>query len=307
MVKVAVFMSTYNGEKYLREQIESILAQKHVKVFLYVRDDGSSDTTVDILKEFKENKKLEFYVGENINYGKSFWELMLKYGEAEKFDYFAFSDQDDFWEPVKLSKALDLLGSNAHPKLYFSNMEFVSSDLKSIGLKKFDNMRISLGSEMIRHRVAGCTYVFNKSLFEFAKYVDFTSFKKKFEHDVWLYILCLSVEGEVIRDKSSYIKYRQHSDNVTGHRQGLIKRMRREVLSHYLYQEKKNLKQSYFLCLYKHYEDYISNENKKIIEQVINYKTNLGSKINLLKNKDFRSGNFVFDTISILEVFFGVY
>ena len=105
-------MSTYNGEKYLREQIDSILEQDcerfgKAEIKLLVRDDGSKDTTLDILKEYADNypDKIQYYQGENAGVIKSFFELIQKADDTA--DYYALADQDDYWMPGKLSAGID--------------------------------------------------------------------------------------------------------------------------------------------------------------------------------------------------------
>ena len=76
MSNIAVLMSTYNGQKYIREQIDCILSQKDVDVQLFIRDDGSSDDTVSIVKEYTEKyPNVHFYQGENLGVGSSFMDL----------------------------------------------------------------------------------------------------------------------------------------------------------------------------------------------------------------------------------------
>ena len=92
MKEITVLMSTYNGEMFIREQIDSILNSKDVELQLLVRDDGSSDQTIPILKSYQTKKKLSFYQGHNVRPAKSFMELLCK---APNSKYYAFSDQDD--------------------------------------------------------------------------------------------------------------------------------------------------------------------------------------------------------------------
>ena len=103
MKKVCVLMSTYNGEKYLKEQIDSILKQKGVKVNLLVRDDGSTDNTLSLLEEYKKKGLLDYCCGSNMKPARSFMELL---SIAPDSDYYAFSDQDDYWEHDKLFNAV---------------------------------------------------------------------------------------------------------------------------------------------------------------------------------------------------------
>ena len=94
--KVAVMMSTYNGELYIEEQIESILQQPGVDVFLYIRDDGSSDGTLRILQKYSSTDKVHIQYGKHIGIGNSFMELL--WSLPDTYDYYSFSDQDDIWE-----------------------------------------------------------------------------------------------------------------------------------------------------------------------------------------------------------------
>lgn len=103
---VQVVMSTYNGEKYLKEQIDSILSQEGVDVRLYIRDDGSSDRTTDILASYQEHKNVKIEKGNNLGFAKSF---LTALDECDEADYYAFSDQDDVWEKDKLSTAVQLI------------------------------------------------------------------------------------------------------------------------------------------------------------------------------------------------------
>ena len=101
---VLVLMSTYNGEKYLREQLDSILKSTGVEVNVLVRDDGSTDSTVDILKEYTSSGKLSYYVDKNVGPAQSFRNLV----EACDKNYFAYAyaDQDDIWGEEKLFVAV---------------------------------------------------------------------------------------------------------------------------------------------------------------------------------------------------------
>ena len=100
MDKVQVLLSTYNGEKYLQEQIESIIRQEDVEISLLIRDDGSCDKTIEIIENLKrKNSNIIYYSGNNLGPARSFMDLINKSGN---FDYYAFSDQDDVWKSKKL-------------------------------------------------------------------------------------------------------------------------------------------------------------------------------------------------------------
>ena len=121
MDSVVVLMSTYNGERFLEEQIESILKQKDVDVVLYVRDDGSSDRTKQILDEYqRKNAQMLVSYEKNEGVGNSFMDLV--YMAPETSDYYAFADQDDIWRDTKLIEAIKLLKQSGK-NLYVSNQD----------------------------------------------------------------------------------------------------------------------------------------------------------------------------------------
>ena len=133
MISVAVIMSTYNGEKYLGEQIDSILNQKDLEVTLFVRDDGSSDGTKNILEKYaRDNGKIHINFGVNAGVGNSFMNAL--YSVPDTFDYYAFADQDDIWLENKLFQAVKALQESGK-MLYASNQENTDKDGNSLGLR----------------------------------------------------------------------------------------------------------------------------------------------------------------------------
>ena len=109
---VAVLMSTYNGEKYIKEQLDSIFNQKEVYVTLYVRDDGSTDNTLEIIKAY-HNDIILLPFDENKGPGLSFMTLLYHVMSlSTQYDYYAFADQDDIWMDVKLNKAIQQIQNN---------------------------------------------------------------------------------------------------------------------------------------------------------------------------------------------------
>ena len=101
--KIAVLMSAYNGEKYISQQIDSVLTQTYPEVELYVRDDGSTDQTCRILEQYESEGKLHLLKGQNKGFARSFFLLLRKAPEAE---YYAWCDQDDVWRSEKLERAI---------------------------------------------------------------------------------------------------------------------------------------------------------------------------------------------------------
>ena len=122
MKKIAVILSTYNGEKYLKEQMDSLLSQEGVDITLFVRDDGSTDRTVEMIQSYSDKMDILLFKESNVGFERSFRAAVLK-TEGRSFDFYAFCDQDDIWYEDKLAKGIDYIESlgNNEPILYCSN------------------------------------------------------------------------------------------------------------------------------------------------------------------------------------------
>ena len=208
---IAVLMSTYNGAEYLREQIESILQQKDVHIELYIRDDGSTDETQSILEEYNSYDNIHVNFAVNKGVIASFMELL--YTVPKEYEYYAFSDQDDYWLEEKLKVAVDKIKERNIPQLYFSRKTYVDDKLKPLPLKDYDVRGTSIGFALMNSCASGCTMVFNRLLHS-KLCVSYPDPKYMSMHDAWVYIVAAAI-GEVIYDSNSYILYRQHGDNVS--------------------------------------------------------------------------------------------
>lgn len=231
MSNVAVLMSTYNGEKYLREQIESILSQERVDVFLYIRDDGSSDNTINIIKEYeRKNKNIKLFEGKNVGVGCSFMQLI--YDVPDNYDFYSFADQDDVWLPEKLYKATEKIKGLDSPALYCSNQILVDKDLNKLGMRFNSAPDYSYKQIICRNQLTGCTMVLNQSLKSLLENPDrrpTVQLIKNRIHDVWVAMVAAMV-GEIVFDQDSQILYRQHESNVVGVRKvSLISEWKRKI------------------------------------------------------------------------------
>lgn len=273
MNKVAVLMSTFNGEKYLESQVESIIGQQDVCVELYVRDDGSTDSTKEILKKLAtDNGNIHVTFGDNIYYPRSFLSLCK---DVSGFDYYAFSDQDDYWKEDKLIKAIELIGSyQAEFSLYVSSLLIADNNLNVIGKKEFRGLRTSLGSEMSRHRLAGCTMVWSSNLHsEFGKYLDRIITSSPIptceSHDGWLTLFCILINGKVIYDSESYILYRRHDSAVTNTRGGIKKRLFYEM-KRLVNRDDYRKRLSRFIL--DNFDEVIDNDSKALLNRIYTYR-----------------------------------
>lgn len=129
MRKVNVMISTYNGEKYIKEQIDSILSQSYPEVSIYVRDDGSKDATLSILQEYERKGKITLFSGNNIGYGKSFLTLLQF---MPKEEYYAFCDQDDIWCSDKLESAVHWLDKEKGAAMYHGSFYNTNEQMEII-------------------------------------------------------------------------------------------------------------------------------------------------------------------------------
>ena len=222
MEKVTVLLSTYNGEKYLTEQLESLIAQQGVEVELLVRDDCSQDTTTAILDAWQNKGLLSWYKTANLGPGKSFMELLQT---AKAGSYYAFCDQDDVWMPEKLRVTMDKmkeveLANPGKPVIIHTDMHVVDEDLnivhdsfwRSSGLRP-DILR-TFPFLCICNSVNGCTIVMNDTARKLI-------LEKYVEHDVIIHdvISALTVayhDGVIDYVNAPTVLYRQHSSNVVG-------------------------------------------------------------------------------------------
>ena len=212
-MKVAVLMSSYNGQTFLKEQIESILAQDvEAELDLWVRDDGSWDDTTSILQEYMGQGKLRWYAGENVGPAKSFLELLQNVGG---YDYYAFADQDDVWHTDKIRKGLCHLQNIDGPALYFANAKLVDAQLKSLGRNVYRSIPcVDFYSVTCGAGILGCTVIFNQEL---AGLIQSKPMPEKLRmHDYYLGVVCTLHDGRIVYDHQVCIDYRQHGNNVVG-------------------------------------------------------------------------------------------
>lgn len=206
-------MSTYNGEKFVRQQIDSILRQVcDFELELWVRDDGSNDQTCIILEEYEKRGQLHWYAGENLQSAKSFLDLLLR---CPGYDYYAFADQDDYWYPDKLQKGVNQIKNVAAPAISFANVRLVDGKLQPLGRNLYRKApHTDFYSVTCSGGLIGCTYVFNNAL---AQLIQNTPLPRSLVmHDYYLAIVCTLHDGVIVYDDAPCMDYRQHGGNVVG-------------------------------------------------------------------------------------------
>jgi len=219
--KVSILLSTYNGSNFLEKQLLSIQNQTY-PFELFVRDDGSNDNTLEILKNIfnKYNIKGKIIEGSNIGASSSFFELLNQFKHINP--YIAFCDQDDIWIPNKLEKAIIFIQENEreygknYPLLYHSDLILINDKDQLLNQTFWEMVGLNpkfnqLNRILCQPTVTGCTMVINQSLLNRIE----NPTNPNFIHDYWISLYASSF-GKILIDSNSYIKYRIHNANVIG-------------------------------------------------------------------------------------------
>lgn len=220
--KVQVLLSTYNGEKYLTEQLNSLLQQTHSHLHITIRDDGSTDQTVNIIQEYikKYPETIKLYSENNIGVVPSFFKLLSAYTHEEA-DYVCFCDQDDVWMPEKLERAIKSLerGSKNVPMMYVTSTQMVTEAMEPLNVwPPVPRRQPSFYNALIENIAVGATIMINRSaVLRLRSHIP--NLEKIVMHDWWTYLV-VSAFGKVIYDDVPSIYYRQHQSNVVGGQQG---------------------------------------------------------------------------------------
>ncbi|HGD1820591.1 TPA: glycosyltransferase family 2 protein [Streptococcus agalactiae] len=217
-MKVNILMATYNGEKFLAQQIQSIQKQTFKEWNLLIRDDGSSDKTCDIIRNFTAKDSRIRFINENEHHNlgviKSFFTLV----NYEVADFYFFSDQDDVWLPEKLSVSLEAAKHKASdvPLLVYTDLKVVNQELNilqdSMIRAQSHHANTTLLPELTENTVTGGTMMINHALAE-----KWFTPNDILMHDWFLALLAASL-GEIIYLDLPTQLYRQHDNNVLGAR-----------------------------------------------------------------------------------------
>lgn len=292
MKSVLVLLSTYNGERYLREQLDSLYAQEDVDMQILIRDDGSSDRTSEIINDYRQKKsRLAVYFDENVGANYSFFKL-IEYAVTDmpKYDYYAFCDQDDVWFKEKLSSAIQQLENTENEyKLLYTGYTSTDAELNPInGDNKVREIN-SFGANIVSNHIQGCRMVFNRRLLEMINLINCEKIKKLFNeipsfHDSWAIIVAFALGGAVIADLNPRMYYRQHGHNVVGDGGSkwnlLIKRIRTYLTTNTC------SKSFRCKCVQILMWDEIPFANRELIDLCANYRKSISKKLKLLLRKD---------------------
>ena len=304
-MKVNILMSTYNGQQFLAEQIRSIQDQSYTDWTLFIRDDGSSDNTKEILKDFERQDSrihlIDSDKSDNLGVIKSFHKLV----NHDRADYYFFSDQDDVWLPNKLELSLKEAQNYLadFPLMVYMDLKVVNQDLEimteSMVKSQSHHANTELVQELTENTVTGGVAMINHALAEMWQETD-----DILMHDWYLALLASAFGNLVFIDQPGEL-YRQHSDNVLGART-LSKRFKKWIRPHILFAVywdliKNSQKQASHLLQMP-----LSQSNRELIEAFVTImdksmleRFRILRKYGLRKNKSFHT--LVFTTLIVTK------
>lgn len=304
-MKVNILMSTYNGQQFLAEQIRSIQEQSYTDWTLFIRDDGSSDNTKEILKDFERQDSRIHLINsdksDNLGVIKSFHKLV----NHDRADYYFFSDQDDVWLPNKLELSLKEAQNYLAdlPLMVYMDLKVVNQDLEimteSMVKSQSHHANTELVQELTENTVTGGVAMINHALAEMWQETD-----DILMHDWYLALLASAFGNLVFIDQPGEL-YRQHSDNVLGART-LSKRFKKWIRPHILFAVywdliKNSQKQARHLLQMP-----LSQSNRELIEAFVTImdkpmieRFRILRKYGLRKNKAFHT--LVFTTLIVTK------
>ena len=274
---IDILLATYNGEKYIKTQLESIINQTYKNIRILINDDCSTDGTRLILEEYgKRDKRIIVnYNEKNLGYIKNF-ESLLNRVESK---YFMLSDQDDYWENTKIEHSLKRL-IEEDADLVFTDLEPVDDKLKTItpSMIRFMNFKPNIDKYndyklvFLRNCVTGCTILSKKHLIQ--KYLPIPS-NKPMVHDWWMALIISQIGKLAFLDEPT-VKYRQHGDNQLG-----IYGMKNYV------QDFDEYRQKYINLKLKQFKIYIENEDQFAKKELIQLSKDAVSYFNDIKAKKY--------------------
>lgn len=268
---IDILMATYNGEKYISEQLDSIIGQDFNDWKLLIRDDGSKDNTIFIINKYMKKfpDKIELINNENRNLG-----VKLNFGELMKHSknqYCMFSDQDDVWLPNKISitlnkmKELEKVYGSKKPVLVHTDLKVVNKDLELLNKSfcKYSNIdpkRNALNKLLVKNTVTGCTMMMNSKLKKVISEIP----KECVMHDHWISLVA-SVCGIIEFIDIPTILYRQHGNNQIGaNNNSLFKKFIKNI---------KEFRYRFYIeqaeMLYKNYSSFFNSKDSRIIKEFI--------------------------------------
>ncbi|MGL5260356.1 MAG: glycosyltransferase [Lachnospiraceae bacterium] len=278
-ITVHILLSTYNGEAYLAEQLDSLLAQTYPFIKIYIRDDGSSDNTLSIIANYTNKYNHIVFLKDslgNIGYEQSFWTLLRT---CEPAAFYAFCDQDDIWYPNKVERGVYALQKKeeTRPLLYTSSYAYYNETLEFTGNAPKLNTPIQFKDVLFYTPAFGFTILLNETLR--TKALSVCSLEG-IPHDG----LCQKIAaefGEIVYDSCVTAKYRRHTSTVTyansNKLQLILKWIRHDILG-------SGISDYRFFCthFYKEFKEDLTKKDQALLKHIISSKNSWSSYFKLL-------------------------
>jgi len=223
---IAVLLATYNGSRFLAKFLDSLVAQTLKSFVVYVRDDGSSDGSLDIVESYASRLEIVVLRSEKRRLGAALSFLALLREAGDGYEYYAFADQDDNWNEDKLRRASAALCSlQDTPGLYFSRVEYVNEVLEHLGFSPMPRFA-GLENALVENVAMGCASMINRPARALIVHATPSAI---IMHDWWAYIL-VSAFGRIIPDDYVSLQYRQHGSNAIGVRVGKVSEYKTKLM-----------------------------------------------------------------------------
>ncbi len=262
-VMVNVLISTYNGEKFIEEQLNSINRQSFQNFHVYIRDDGSQDHTVEIIRRWIKNTENEnrytLLVEKNLGFCGSFFELLKL---AETGDFWAFCDQDDIWYEKKLERAIEIIQptDNNVPIAYHANFKLVNKDGKKIGYYHANKNKYSFRKSITSSICYGFAMVINRQMRDEVLKSNWHQIQS---HDWYISMIAMGF-GKLLFDDQEVAEHRMHESNNSP--STLLQKIKKGVgmISNTSIYTKNSRE------YYRSYKDQLSKENQIILGRFLN-------------------------------------
>lgn len=280
MCHIEVIMSTFNGKQNVVRQLDSILEQKGVDVSVLIRDDGSTDGTLELLKQYcAAHNNVRVIPGKNVGWRKSF---LCGLELSEKADYYAYSDQDDVWLPNKLEKCVDILESEKsdEPSMVHCNRYSCDEELKPFEVQSMKIPKpMSKKNALTQEYAQGCTIVMNAAA---RKLVTRIRPDDRAAHDFWTGLICYYF-GEVyyLDERLIYhIRYNDSASFAGDIKGGQRNRFKQLIFGKGIYYNPAN-------DLLRGYDDLLTDEEKSFLRTAMLARKSWRNRLKILFDTDF--------------------
>jgi glycosyltransferase involved in cell wall biosynthesis len=269
----AILLSTFNGDRFLRAMLDSVAAQIGVNLILYWRDDGSNDSSVQLVRSYRDRIDLREVPGlERLGPSASFLSLLRK--AASHHASFHFADQDDVWEPRKVAHAHHVVTQNEMPALFHCRQQLIDYNGRPLKLSRLSGPG-SFKNALCENIAVGCTVALNQSA---ARLVAKDNPKQALMHDWWAYIV-VSAVGRIEYDSNPWTQYRQHSQNAVGGTQGFFRDWYKRVRRHISRPSNAPTRIGQLSDLLDIHGEILTDEQRSLVERLIAGKTSLSQRL----------------------------